>query len=156
MIYFVYHYFCREINWTKKLLNKSLNIHTRTADTIPRDLGGKKNATKHWNDLAQIQAPSFYTGRQIQKLQMKEDVLEFYVFPVLLLGTHTWSLTEKEEKMLQMCQRKMVRRILHVVLNYRERNAGRRKRTIVKDIVAAAGSLKWKWGSQVTRTGQRC
>jgi hypothetical protein len=89
---------------------------------------------------------------KFQKLQMKEDVLEFCVFPVLLLGIHTWSLTEKEEKMLQMCQRKMVRRILHVVLNYRERNAGRRKRTIV----AAAGSLKWKWGSQVTRTGQRC
>jgi hypothetical protein len=44
----------------------------------------------------------------------------------------------------------MERRILHVVWNYRERNAGRRKRNIVKDIVAEAGRLKWKWGSHVT------
>jgi hypothetical protein len=41
-------------------------------------------------------------------------------------------------------------RIQHVVWNYRKRNARRRKRSIVKDIVAAAGSLKWKWGSHVT------
>jgi hypothetical protein len=44
----------------------SLNTHTRTADIIPGH-HGKRNETKHWNGLAQMQGSSFYTGRQIPK-----------------------------------------------------------------------------------------
>jgi len=42
----------------------SLNTHTRTAGIIPGHLG-KRNETKYWNDLAQIQASRFDTGPQI-------------------------------------------------------------------------------------------
>jgi hypothetical protein len=44
----------------------SLNTHTRTADIITGHLG-KRNKTKHWNGLAQIQSSRFYTCRQIPK-----------------------------------------------------------------------------------------
>jgi hypothetical protein len=43
-----------------------LNRHTRTADIIPGHLE-KRNETKHWNGLAQLQGSSFYAGRQIPK-----------------------------------------------------------------------------------------
>lgn len=44
----------------------SVYTHTRTADNIPGHLG-KRNETKHWNGLAQIQASRFYASRQIPK-----------------------------------------------------------------------------------------
>lgn len=43
-----------------------LNTHARTADIIPGHIG-KRNETKHWNGMAQIQASRFYTGPQIPK-----------------------------------------------------------------------------------------
>jgi len=49
----------------------------------------------------------------------------------------------------------MGRRILHVVWNDRMTNAAKRKRNSTNDIVAVAGSLKWKYGGHVARMDQR-
>jgi hypothetical protein len=63
------------------------------------------------------------------KSKIKEDVLESYVFPVLLYCAPTWSLTEKEKRILQTCQRKMERSILQVVWSNIVTNAEVRQRT---------------------------
>jgi hypothetical protein len=89
-----------------------------------------------------------------QKLDTNKDVLEFCLFPILLYGAQTWSHTEKEKRMLQSCQRKVERSMLHVVWSDRVTNAELRRRTNRKGIVAVAHSVKWKWGGHVARTDQ--
>jgi hypothetical protein len=56
-----------------------------------------------WNKFKTV---GFILADILQKLEMEKDVLESCVFPVLSYDTQTWSLTEKEKKMLQICHRK--------------------------------------------------
>jgi hypothetical protein len=51
--------------------------------------------------------------------------------------------------------RKLERVMMHVVWSDRVTNAEIRNRTSMKDIVAGAHSLKWKWGGHVARMDQR-
>ena len=81
----------------------------------------------------------FILADKFQKPEIKEHVLESCVFSVLLYGAQTWSLTEKENEMLQTCQRKLERRILHVVWSDRVTNTEIRKNNR-KDIVAVSQS----------------
>ena len=48
-------------------------------------------------------------AEKYQKLEIKKVVLELCVFRVLLHGTQTWSLKEKDKKMLQIANRKWER-----------------------------------------------
>lgn len=150
MIYFVRHYFDLETKLNEEDLEyvSEYTYHdSRYHSATLREKEMEQSIGMAWHKFKSL---GFILVHKFQKLQMKKDVLEFCVFPVLLLGAHTWSLTEKEKKMHQMCQRNMERRILHFVWNRIDGNVGSRKRTIVKDIVAAASSLKWKWGRHVT------
>jgi hypothetical protein len=99
-----------------------------------------------WNKFRSL---GFILADKYQKLETKKDVLESYIFPVLLYGTQTWSLTEKEKRMLQTCHQKTEHRILQVVWSDRVMNAEKRQRTKMKNIVTVAHCLKWKWGSHV-------
>lgn len=79
---------------------------------------------------------------------MEKDFLESCVLSVVLCDAQTWALRRRKKK-LQSCQQKMERRKLQVVRSDRVTNAEIRKTTNLKDIVAAAHSIKWKWGGHV-------
>jgi len=79
-----------------------------------RDNAGKEITKEIWNGLEQVQESRIYTDRQILKARDK-NVQKSGIFLVLSYSAQTWSLTEKEKKMLQTCEWKMERRILHVV-----------------------------------------
>ena len=49
--------------------------------------------------------------------KIKIKALESCIFPSLLYDCQTWNLTEKQKKNLQICQRKMERKILGQVAN---------------------------------------
>ena len=86
-----------------------------------------------------------------QKTSIKAETLEKCVIPTLLYGCQTWSLTEKQKRTLQICQRRMERKILHITYRDRIRNDIIRSRTRMTDVATAAASRKWKWGGHVAR-----
>lgn len=53
----------------------------------------------------------FILAYNFQKLEIKKDVLESCMFPIVLCGVQTLSLTKEEKRMLRTCQRKMKGRI---------------------------------------------
>jgi hypothetical protein len=72
----------------------------------------KKRIGTSWNKCKSL---GFILADKFQELEIKKDVLEPCVLPVVLYGAQTGSLTEKEKKVLQNCLLKIDRRILHVV-----------------------------------------
>jgi hypothetical protein len=91
-----------------------------------------------WN---KFKSQGFKLADKFQKLEIREDVLESCIFPVLLYGAQTWSLMGKEKRTLRTCQQKMEWRIRHVLWSDRVMNAEIRNRTITKHIVAVTQSL---------------
>ena len=68
-----------------------------------------------------------------------------------MYGCQTWNLTEKQKKDLQICQRKLERRILGLSLRDRVPNTRIRETTKLYDVAQRATRLKWKWGGHVAR-----
>lgn len=81
----------------------------------------------------------------------KIQALETCVYPVLLYGCQTWSLTGKHRTKLQTCQRKMMRKIMGVSLKEKIPNATLYQLADTQDITHAAITSKWKWGGHVAR-----
>jgi len=77
---------------------------------------------------------------------VEKVVLELYVFRVLLYGAQTWSLKQKDKKMLQIASRRWERRKPPAVWSDTVTNAEERQRNNPNDVEAAAYILKWKWG----------
>ena len=68
----------------------------------------------------------------------KAEILEKCVIPTLIYGCQTWSLTEKQKRALQICQRQMERKILHISHRDRTRNYVIRSRTRKTDVATTA------------------
>ncbi|KAJ4435564.1 hypothetical protein ANN_18180 [Periplaneta americana] len=83
--------------------------------------------------------------------KLRVEILETCVTPVLLYGCQTWSLTAKLRNSLQICQRKMLRRILGLSLRDRVPNEVLQKMSEIKDPALQATNTKWKWGGHVAR-----
>ena len=92
-------------------------------------------------------------AEKFRKLKTDKDVLESRIFPVLLCSAQARLLSQEETKRLETCQRKVERRILHFVWKDKETNADIRLKTNMKDIVAAADNLNWKWGRPCGKNG---
>ena len=83
--------------------------------------------------------------------QLKREVMDKCILPVLLYGSQTWSLTRKERESIMICQRKMERKILNIKLSDKIPNKEIRRRTGIKDADTAGKELKWKWAGHVVR-----
>ncbi|KAJ4446230.1 hypothetical protein ANN_12924 [Periplaneta americana] len=84
-----------------------------------------------------------------KKLRM--EILETCVTPALLYGCQTWSLSAKLRNSLQICQRKMLKRVLALSLRHRVPNEVLQKMAAIKDPALQATNTKWKWGGYVAR-----
>ena len=82
---------------------------------------------------------------------LRIESLETCIYPVVLYGSQTWSLTSRQRRMLQLCQRKMVRKILGVSLKNRIANETLLQLAPTTDIAHLATSTKWRWGGHVAR-----
>ena len=83
--------------------------------------------------------------------RMKFESLAALVFPCLTYGCQTWNLTRVQKKHLQVCQRKMERRILGISLRDRIPNTRIRELAKIHDMAKREEILKWKWGGHVAR-----
>ena len=83
--------------------------------------------------------------------RIKFEALASCVFPCLTYGCQTWNLTRVQKKHLQVCQRKMERKILGISLRDRIPNTRIRELAKTDDMAERAEILKWKWGGHVAR-----
>jgi hypothetical protein len=70
-------------------------------DIIPGQLGQKetkKSIGISWHKFKNLE---FILADKFQNLEIKKDVLESCMFPILLCGAQTWWLTGKEKKYAQ-------------------------------------------------------
>ena len=72
--------------------------------------------------------------------RLRFEALESCFFPALLYGCQTWKLAQNQKKKIQVCQRKMERKILGISLRDRILNA----LANTADAVQRATILKWK------------
>ena len=83
--------------------------------------------------------------------RLRFEALESCIFPALLFGCQTWKLAENQKKRIQVCQKKMERKILGISLRDRIPNARIRALPNTADAVQRATTLKWKWGGHLAR-----
>ena len=89
--------------------------------------------------------------------RLRFEALESCIFPALLYGCQTWKLTENQRKKIQVCQRKMDRKILGISLRDRISNAKIRALANTTDVDQRATTLKWKLGGHLARLdSSRC
>mgnify|MGYP007063903827 CR=1 FL=1 len=82
------------------------------------------------------------------------EVLQSCVIPTLLYGCQTWTFSRRQTNLIQVCQRKMERRILDIRIADRIRNEELRKRSDMVDAASSAHLLKWRWGGHIARMEQ--
>lgn len=83
--------------------------------------------------------------------KIKFHTLETCVYPVLLYGCQTWSLRSQQKNKLQICQRKMQRKILGISLRDRIPNTTIQQLAQTTDVAQTATQSKWKWGGHIAR-----
>lgn len=83
--------------------------------------------------------------------KLKMETLQTCVLPTLLYGCQTWNLTAKLKYTLQVCQRKMERKILGITLKDRISNTTLQAISSTTDPAQQAIRKKWKWGGHVAR-----
>jgi hypothetical protein len=79
--------------------------------------------------------------------------LDFY-FYIFIKVTYTWSLTRRQNKMIQICQQKMERKILEIKTKDKIQNTELRRRSGMEDADSRAHLTKWRWGGHVARLDQ--
>lgn len=83
--------------------------------------------------------------------KLKLEVLQSCIFPTLLYGCQTWKLTVNQKTQIQICQRKMERKILGLSLRDKISNTRLKQMTNTRDMAHQGERLKWKWGGHVSR-----
>ncbi|KAJ4433253.1 hypothetical protein ANN_15512 [Periplaneta americana] len=105
-----------------------------------------------YNDM--IMRPSYIEMFHIDvKLnrKLKLEVLQSCILPTLLYGCQTWKLTVNQKTQIQICQRKMERKILGLSLRNKISNTRLKQMTNTRDMAHQGERLKWKWGGHVSR-----
>lgn len=123
-------------------LGQNISFHCNMENEVKRRIG------QAWKKFWSLK---FILTDKSLKTNLKVEVLEKCVLPVLTYGSQTWSLNGKTKHMIQVCQRRMERIILRVSLKDRIRNVDLRRTTGMKDAIDVAGGLKWQWGGHVAR-----
>lgn len=84
-------------------------------------------------------------------LQLKRQLYNQCILPVVTYGAETWVLTKEIINKLRVHQRAIERKILGVTLRDHKTNTWIRARTGVEDVITRVASLKWNWAGHVAR-----
>ena len=82
---------------------------------------------------------------------LKRKIFNQCIIPTMTYGCQTWSLTKDIANKMEICQRKMERKMLGLKQIDRIPNSTIRERTEVDDILKAITKAKWKWAGHVAR-----
>ena len=84
-------------------------------------------------------------------MQIKKEVFNEYVLPVMTYGSETWALTTAQMDALAVAQRKMERIMLGITLRDQRHNTWIRQQTGVTDIIDHIRQSKHRWAGHVAR-----
>ena len=84
-------------------------------------------------------------------MNSKRQVFNQCILPTLTYGCQTWTLTKDITQKMEICQRKMERKMLGIKLIDKVPNLEIREKTKVNDVLAEITKLKWKWAGHVAR-----
>ncbi|KAJ4445781.1 hypothetical protein ANN_12466 [Periplaneta americana] len=103
--------------------------------------------------LFKIYGAMYATPESHNKLnrKLKLEVLQSCILPTLLYGCQTWKLTVNQKTQIQICQRKMERKILGLSLRDKISNTRLKQMTNTRDMAHQGERLKWKWEGHVSR-----
>lgn len=82
---------------------------------------------------------------------IKAGIFDACVTPTITYGSQTWALTNSDNQLLQVAQRKMERSMLGVTIKDKIRNEDLRKRSKMADISIKCSKQKWRWAGHVAR-----
>ena len=82
---------------------------------------------------------------------LKRKVFNQCIIPTMTYGCQTWSLTKDIANKMEVCQRKMERKMLGLKQIDRIPNSTIRERSKVDDILKVITKTKWKWAGHVAR-----
>ena len=82
---------------------------------------------------------------------LKRKVFNQCIIPTMTYGCQTWSLTKDIVNKMEVCQRKMERKMLGLKQINRIPNSTIREITKVDDILKVITKAKWKWAGHVAR-----
>ena len=83
--------------------------------------------------------------------KIRLDCLDTCLMPVPLYASQTWSLTTKNKNTIEVCQRKMARKILGVCARDRISNTQLQEWSMLKSAAQQASRSKWKWAGHIAR-----
>lgn len=84
-------------------------------------------------------------------INLKREVFNMCVLPVLTYGVETMSLTIKSAAKLRTTQRAIERGMLGISLRDRITNEEIRRRTKVEDVIEKTARAKWRWAGHIAR-----
>lgn len=87
-------------------------------------------------------------------IKLRFEVLQMCVIPVLIYGCQTWTYRKDQVAKLEICQRKMERKMLGLSLRDRIRNEELRIKSGLANTAKEARKTKWRWGGHVIRMEQ--
>lgn len=84
-------------------------------------------------------------------LDIKIQMWEKCILPIITYGCQTWTLSKKNKKFLEVLQRRFLRSILNIKLKDKITNEEIMLKTKARSILEVVGRLKWGWGGHVMR-----
>ena len=82
---------------------------------------------------------------------LKRQVFNQCIIPTLIYGCQTWTLTKELVYKIEVCQRKMERKILGIRQIEKVPNKTIREKTGVDDILEVLTKTRWQWAGHVAR-----
>jgi hypothetical protein len=71
-------------------------------------------------------------------IKLRLEAIQTCVIPVLIYNSQTWTFTKRQTQAIQICQRKMERKVLGISLKDKMRNEELRRRSGIEDAAKAA------------------
>lgn len=132
-----------------------VNDYTYLGQTVSLQQGTEKEVqrriTQSWKAFWALKF--IFLDKSLNR-RLRIEALSSCVFPVLTYGCQTWALTERQRRSIEICQRKMERKIIGVSLRDKISNIALQKITATKNIAQKALQTKWTWGGHVARQQQ--
>ena len=82
---------------------------------------------------------------------LKRKAFNQCIIPTLTYGCQTWTLTKELTQKMEICQRKMERKMLGIKLIEKTPNTEIREKTGVYDVLGVITKTRWKWAGHVAR-----
>ena len=125
-----------------KYLGQTIAMEDRTANEVQLRIKAGWSVFGRYKEILQ--------NKEIP-MCLKRQVFNQCIIPTLIYGCQTWTLTKELVYKIEVCQRKMERKILGIRQIEKVPNKTIREKTGVDDILEVLTKTRWQWAGHVAR-----